>query len=105
MVAPARPSVGSALQITQPPKGSFCGTPSSVTRARPAPEGAMERNETPCVVGLADRLELRRNSDSPGTCDKAMSSCGEALRAELSRRATENAALPTGSGGAAVTTT
>ncbi len=49
-------------QITQPPNGSFSGTPSRVTRVRPAPDGAMARRLIPWVVGLADRLEVRRNS-------------------------------------------
>ena len=37
-------------QITQPPKGSFRGTPSNVTSARPAPDGAMALSDNPCVV-------------------------------------------------------
>src|ERR1700712_4955389 len=98
-------SGGSADQITQPPNGSFCGTPSSVTSARPAPDGAMARSDTPCVVGLADSDESRRDSDSPGTCSSAVSS-SVAPRISAARNvATENAALPTGSGGLAVTTT
>jgi len=103
--ARATSSGGSELQITQPPNGSFCGTPSSVTNARPAPDGAMERSETPCTVGFADNEELRRNSESPGTCDRALSSWPLSRNSSASNEMLENAALPTGSGGAALTTT
>ena len=80
MVAPSSPSDGSAVQITQPPKGSFTGAPSSVTSARPAPEPAMARSDTPCVVGLAPALEPRRNSDTPGAVSSAWSSRGVCFR-------------------------
>src|SRR6185437_11846366 len=62
----------------------------------------MERNETPCTDGLADRLELRRNSDRPGTCLNAASSSGAMRSCGASISVVENAALPTGSGGRAV---
>ncbi len=65
---------GSAVQITQPPKGSFCGTPSSVTSARPAPEPATARSDSPCVVGFAPSVEVRRKSETPGTLFSASSS-------------------------------
>ena len=35
------------------------------TKARLAPLDPMPRNETPCVVGFAVRLLLRRNSSKP----------------------------------------
>jgi hypothetical protein len=44
-----------------------------VTRLRPAPDGAIERSDTPCVVGLAPRLDVRRNKDNAGTCLSATS--------------------------------
>src|SRR3954465_7432733 len=98
-------SEGKELQMIQPPKGSFCGTPSSVTRARPAPEPAMERSDTPCTEGLADRLELRRNKERPGTWRNAASSWDEICNCCSSSSVVENAALPTGSGGRAVMST
>ncbi len=65
----------------------------------------MERSDRPCVVGLAERLESRRNSESPGTWPSAWSSSVASRMSAAPRVATENAALPTGSGGLAVTTT
>src|ERR1039457_1135286 len=41
--------------------------PSHRTRVRLAPDDPMPRSETPFVVGLATRLEGRRNSVKPGT--------------------------------------
>ncbi len=73
-----------ALQMTHPPNGSLTGTPSSITSARPAPEGAMLRSEMPSVVALALRLEERRNSDTPGTCSAPCRS-GRIWRAWLRR--------------------
>ena len=70
----SRDSVGTCDQITQPPNGSLTGTPSSVTRVRPAPDGAMARSEMPWVVGLADRLVVRLNKDTAGTVRSASSS-------------------------------
>src|SRR3569833_4018232 len=69
-------SVGMAVQITQLPKGSFCGTPSTVTRARPAAVGPIERSDTPWVVGWAPAEEPRRNRDTPGVVSSARSRRG-----------------------------
>src|ERR1039458_8350048 len=65
----ARPiSTGTnCVQSTQPPKGSLAGMPSQRTRVRLAPEDPMPRSEIPCVVGLAARLDERRNRLNPGT--------------------------------------
>src|ERR1035441_7071210 len=41
--------------------------PSQRTRVRLAPEDPMPRSEIPCVVGLAARLDERRNRLNPGT--------------------------------------
>lgn len=99
-------SVGVCDQITQPPKGSFMGTPSSVTRVRPAPDGAMARKEMPWVVGLAARLEVRRNKDTAGTALRPSSSRSARASAASSSRMTEKAASPAAGGNrAAVTTT
>src|ERR1035438_3540666 len=49
------------------PKGSLAGMPSQRTRVRLAPEDPMPRSEIPCVVGLAARLDERRNRLNPGT--------------------------------------
>src|SRR5579884_2846399 len=54
-------------QYTQPPKGSFSGMPSQITRVRLAPEPPTPRRDTPCVVGFATMLDVRRNSVKPGT--------------------------------------
>jgi len=61
-------SAGSELQITQLPNGSFCGTPSSVTSALPAPDGAIDLRLMPCVVGLAESELSRRKSDRHRLC-------------------------------------
>src|SRR2546430_7781528 len=98
-------SAGSEDHTTQLPNGSFCGTPSSVTSARPAPEAPIERNETDCAKTLVDRLLRRVNSDSPGTCFSAWSNCGDCWICCSFRTVVEKAALPTGSGGRAVITT
>ena len=94
MFAPARPSEGSADQITQPPNGSFTGAPSRVTRARPAPDPAMARSETPWVVGLADSDVVRRKSDTPGTVSSAWSTRGITFRISGPTCAALNAASP-----------
>jgi hypothetical protein len=105
MSSPDRLSVGIWLQITQPPKGSFSGTPSSVTSVRPAPDGAMARSEMPWVVGLAARLEVRRNRLTAGTDLKASSSRVSRDRRSSPMRTTLNAAsLAAGGRRAAVTT-
>ncbi len=54
----------------------------------------MARSETPWVVGLAPRLEVRRNSDTPGTSVRTWSSCGRTERAAASIWMAENAASP-----------
>src|SRR3990172_3427138 len=61
-------SRGTLLQYTQPPKGSFNGTPSSNTSVRLTPLGPIPRRETPCAVGWVTRLLLRRNKLNPGIC-------------------------------------
>ena len=98
MVAPSNPSAGRAVQITQPPNGSFTGAPSRVTSARPAPEPAMLRRETPWVVGLAESEVVRRNSDTPGALSSAWSRRGVALRIAGSMRRALNAASPPSGG-------
>jgi hypothetical protein len=57
---------GTRPQYTQPPNGSFNGTPPASTSVRLAPDADRPRNVTPCVVGLALRDEERRNSVKPG---------------------------------------
>src|SRR3989442_11755888 len=91
-------SGGRAVQMIQPPNGSFCGAPSRVTRARPAPDGAMARREMPWVVGLAARLEVRRKRPAPGTAVSTSSSRSCVARTWGSIRTTEKAASP-GAGG------
>ena len=98
-------SGGSPVQITQPPNGSFCGTPSSVTSARLAPEPAMPRSDTPCVVGLAPRLEVRRKSEKPGTEASASSSRSLIFSTGGSTATIEKAGSPAAGGSCAVTTT
>ena len=80
------PRAAAPVQITQPPNGSFCGTPSRVTSARLAPEPAMPRSETPWVVGLAPRLEVRRNSEKPGAGQRVVQPLAD-LRAPTDRSA------------------
>jgi hypothetical protein len=46
----------------------------------------------PWVVGLAARLDVRRNSDTPGDCDKAWSRRSRACTSSPSSLTTENAA-------------
>ena len=91
--------------MTQPPKGSFRGTPSSVTSARPAPDGAMALSDNPCVVGLAAELEVRRNRDTAGTVRNASSSRMERSSTCGSRRTTEKAASAAAGGSRAAVTT
>src|SRR5579859_8090060 len=99
-------SGGNRVQMSHPPKGSFWGTPSSVTSARLAPDPAIPRRDTPCDVGFAPKLEVRRKSETPGTCARASSSLGAVSRAVRSSRMIEKAASA-GLGGrlAALTTT
>ncbi len=59
---------GTCVQYTQPPNGSFIGMPSSNTVARLAPFAPTPRNDTPWVVGFANRLPERRKSENPGAC-------------------------------------
>src|ERR1019366_4690644 len=54
-------STGRRLHGTQPPKGSFSGTPSRRTSERLAPLGPRPRSETPWEVGLAVMLSFLRN--------------------------------------------
>src|ERR1700751_5234069 len=56
------------VQSTHPPNGSLIGMLSHRTRVRLAPVDPVARSETPCVVGFATTLELRRNKLNPGTC-------------------------------------
>ena len=58
-------------QITQPPKGSFSGTPSSVTSVRPAPDGAMARSEMPWAPGA--KLFEKLSPSDPRLCGIALS--------------------------------
>src|SRR4029077_395936 len=58
---------GTLPHSIQPPKGSFNGISSSRTPARDAPLPPTPRSETPCAVGLAARLSVRRKSVKPGT--------------------------------------
>src|ERR1019366_4535952 len=64
--------------------------PSQRTRVRLAPEDPMPRREMPCVVGLAARLEARRNRLNPGTSRNRSSRFvpGLCWRAVLSRTVT-----------------
>src|SRR6185437_5428702 len=94
MLAPARPSGGSAVQITQPPNGSLTGAPSRVTSALPAPEPAMALSDTPWVVGLAESDVVLRNSDTPGAVSSAWSMRGKAFRVSGPICTALNAASP-----------
>lgn len=98
--------VGSPVHSTQPPNGSFCGTPSSSTSARLAPEPAIERTLIPWVVGFEAWLEVRLNSCTPGVAVSASSRRGAVAIASLPMVTMENA-LSVGDGGnrAASTTT
>src|ERR1022692_5287807 len=64
--------------------------PSQRTRVRLAPEDPMPRSEMPCVVGLAARLEERRNRLNPGTSRNRSSRLvpGLCSRAVVSRTVT-----------------
>ena len=70
MVAPSRPSEGSALQITQPPNGSFWGAPSRVTNARPAPDDAAQRCALNSTLALIDNADLNLPSLSGQPLDQ-----------------------------------
>src|SRR5215471_11904451 len=50
------------------------GTPSQSTSERLAPEDPRPRSDTPCVVGWATRLEVRRKRLKPGTMRSRSSS-------------------------------
>ena len=76
ILTPSSPSGRRDDQMTHPPNGSFTGTPSRVTRARPAPEGAILLSEIPWIVGLAPSLPVRLNSETPGTDFRAASRRG-----------------------------
>src|SRR5687767_6518385 len=91
-------SAGSEDQITQPPNGSCCGTPSRVTRVRPAPEPTMPRSDTPWVVGFAPKLEVRRNVERLGTCLSATSKRLNGAICASPRRTAENAGSPRAGG-------
>jgi hypothetical protein len=80
--------------MTQPPNGSFTGAPSRVTRARPAPDPAMARSDTPWVVGLAESEVVRRNSETPGALSSAWSRRGVTLRISGPTCTALNAASP-----------
>src|SRR5688572_5601119 len=60
-------SSGTRVQYTQPPNGSLNGTPSIRTSERLTPLGPIPRSDTPCAVGCADRLLVRRNRLNVGT--------------------------------------
>ncbi len=60
--------IGTRVQYTQPPNGSLNGTSSSSTRVRLTPLGPMPRSDTPCAVGFAAMLLVRRNRLNVGTC-------------------------------------
>src|SRR3954468_6689386 len=69
--------------------------PSSRRRVRPAPLGPKFRRVTPCVVGFAVRLLLRRNRLKPGTSLRRTSSsrsCGARRRSSDSSAVTEKGA-------------
>src|SRR5688572_26749499 len=99
--APARASRGTLLQATQPPNGSLSGTPSSSTSERLAPLGPRPRSETPCAVGLALRLSLRRKRLKAGRARRVPSSVVTGVVRSVSA-ATRVAANGTCSGGSAV---
>src|SRR5688572_3522572 len=66
------------FHCTQPPNGSFSGTPSRRTAVRLAPLAPTPRSETPCVVGFALRLLERRKIENPTDCRKTSSIAGDA---------------------------
>src|SRR5690606_877284 len=92
-------------QISQPPNGAFIGTPSRVTSARPAPDGAMARRLMPWVVGLAAALPARRNRLTAGVAVGASSSRGTRVSSSTPSRTTEKAASPSAGGRRAAVTT
>jgi hypothetical protein len=65
----------------------------------------MARKLIPWVVGLAERLEVRRNSETPGVLVKASSSRVVEPRSDGSSRTTEKAASPRKGGRRAALTT
>ena len=95
-------SVAALFQVTKARFGRLdllfnnagTGAPSSVTSARPAPEPAMARSETPWVVGLAESEVVRRNSETPGVLSSAWSSRGVVFRISGPTCTALNAASP-----------
>src|SRR5439155_5350182 len=75
---------GTRVQYTQPPNGSLNGMPSSSTSVRLWPLGPIPRSDTPCVVGCATRLLVRRNRLKVGTW-RSTSSATSAGDAAISR--------------------
>ena len=57
---------GGGSRNTQPPNGSFIGIPSTSTKVRLTPLGAMPRRLSPWAVGCESRLEVRRNKLTAG---------------------------------------
>ena len=98
--AAAIESTGTALQGTQPPKGSFKGTPSRSTSDRLAPLGPRPRRETPWVVGLAVMLSFRRNRLKSGDALSAPSGVSDtsSLKASLGTISTVKGTCERGSG-------
>ncbi|MNE29257.1 hypothetical protein D3C80_1227320 [compost metagenome] len=64
----------------------------------------MARKDMPWVVGLAARLDVRRNSDTAGTVAKASSSRVAVDSVSSLRRITEKAASPADGGRRAAVT-
>ena len=70
-----RPSLSGAKagHVTQPPKGSVCGTPSSNKSARDEALPPRPLSVAPWLVALADRASLRRNCVRPAISFSASS--------------------------------
>src|SRR6266404_6516815 len=66
--------LGRRSQYTHPPNGVLIGTPSTRTIARLAPLAPTPRNDTPCEVGLANKLPERRKRVKPGASRRTSSS-------------------------------
>ena len=98
--APDRESTGTRLHGTQPPKGSFRGTPSRRTSERLAPLGPSPLRETPCEVGFAVMLSLRRKRLKSAASPRTPSTAGDAGRSNASAGMipTPNGTSETGSG-------
>ena len=67
-----------AGQAIQPPNGSVCGTPSSISSARLEALPPSARRVAPWLVGLAVRASERRNCWKPGTSRSTSSSRSDA---------------------------